>query len=267
MATGPQIDNSSLFASGTHSFTVASHPRTALIVWGEGTISGSTPVAPAITYNGVSVTWPNTPAYNAGGNFASWWVGYIINPTVGTFNVISPARCNVSVFYDVDLSNPLPTANSASGTTTSPVNTPIATQFADSLVLKSLVASNLLGYTDSGTPIFNDSSGEIRGDYQNTTTAGTYTASTSFTGGGSNSVAQQAVELKWGGTFSLTALSGTFALTGNNAIISWIGIIRPITALAGTFALVGHNATFAYIPNPWGNQSKSNSTWTNQPKS
>lgn len=262
----PQIDNSSLFTSGTHAFTVALHPRTILVVWGEGSISGTTPVVPAITYNGIAVTWPNTPAYNGGGNFASWWIGYIINPTVGTFNVVSSDRCNVSVFYDVDLSNPMPTANSSSGTTTSPINTAIGTQFANSLVLKSLLATNALAYTDGETSIFNTNSGETRGAYQNTTTIGTYTASTSFSGGGSNSVAQQAVELKYGGVFALTALSGTLTLTGHNATINFIGTVYAITALKGTLTLTGHNATIAYIPNPWGNQSKSNSTWINQQK-
>jgi len=60
-----------------------------------------------------------------------------------------------------------------------------------------------------------------------------------------------------------TAAQGSFSLTGNATTLSRV---RHLVVAVGTFVLTGFTATFKYILNPWTNQSKNNSSWTNQTK-
>lgn len=202
-ATSPQFNNSATFASsGTNNFSVSpSTPNNVLIVWGEAVVSGSAYIPPTITYGGVAVTFPYPSANisTPGLVVSAPYVGYIVNPTPGTNSLVSNVPCSASVFYAVDQSNPLPTENTSAGTSTSPRSVSITTASNNSLVLKSFNTTSALSYSDGSGEIniFTLTSGEVRGSYKQTTTSGTYSVSTSWTGGSSIPTAIQALELKF----------------------------------------------------------------------
>ncbi len=204
---GPIFVNSSTFSAGTNAFTVTSNPRNVMVVWGQGSFGPNNTVPePVITYNGASIIFGVTPAYQLGGGI-SYWIGYLVNPDVGTFNIISNGACCISVFYDVDQSNPLFLTSTTYSNSTSPSVLGATSLYDNSLLLKSYLGNTTLSYSDGAgeTSVFTLGSGRIRGSYLPTTTAGAYSMATAYSGGGNNVFAMQIFELKWGGVLSSTA--------------------------------------------------------------
>ncbi len=206
MAVGIDFITTSV-STGTTSQTVASNQRTIMMV----IVRATSLSTPGVTYNGNNFTW-ETPYFN--GSIYSPWVGYLVNPTVGTHNLVNITGENISLscFYDVDQSSPMTLLQSAGrATSVSPLQINDTTSHDGSLVIKTVEFDASGGFTNGGSEVSLYSVSQNVGSYLATGTAGAYSTLTTWPVG-TYSMVFQTFELNWGG-----ALTGTVSATMGNA--------------------------------------------------
>lgn len=260
---GPQLVTTSTFtAGGTNSLTVSSQYSQCMVVFCMGNGGSNPNTAPSVTYNGTAVTWApgneNTIYFTN-----SPWIGYIINPSVGTFNLVSPSSLGVTaqLWRNVDLANPFPFltgSNSAGTANSSPVGLSLTTQYDHSVLLKSFwgnTAPDFMFYSDGtgetgdgltahGSAPFENpyNKANFRWSYKGTTTTASYSMTTSYIDNfghtGSTQYACQVVELKYSGPQTQASSVSTA-----NGASRFAAIARGVTNYRSTSASVSNAAS------------------------
>lgn len=124
-----------------------------------GVGAGSLWTVSSVTFNGVALTKKWGPSWDNNWNQTQMW--YLANPPVGTFNVVvslsggsvSQLVATATPWNDVDTSNPLGTAVTASSASTSTPSTGSITSDADSVVIGSCMSDDNVNLEPDGTKL------------------------------------------------------------------------------------------------------------------
>lgn len=273
---GPVKGGQTTLTSGSGSITITGNPRRIIVALAQtGVGAGPSPTFITATFNGQSVVFGNvTPSYNSFINQYAPSIGYYIVPdalAAGVYTITTTGTSGTGTsfteFYDVDPASPFD-VTAGGGTTgqSSPFTTSISGNTKYSTYVKTFNGSGGVTYGDgAGETNIWGSTSIPEGSYKMSPNSGT-SMSTSWSGGGSQTVMMQVTEMRWGGLFTLAFPTGTYTYTGNSIGLQIIGLTYNLAFPSGTYTYTGNAIGMTYKKKPWTNQAKNTSSYSTSTK-